>query len=46
MENYVSDDYTLKDDTKRDGKIITASELVVKAQYLIYMKETTKWYWE
>ena len=39
---YVSEDYTLKDDTIRDGKISTSDEFVVKAQYLIYIEGRDK----
>ena len=42
----VSDAYTLQEDTKCNGKIGTASKLVVKAQYLSCMKENMKWYWK
>ena len=37
--------YTLQDNTTIDGKIITAGELVVKAQYLFSMQVDTNWYW-
>ena len=36
--------YTLQDNTTIDGKIITAGELVVKAQYIFSMKVDTYWY--
>ena len=36
-----SEAYTLKDNTTIDGKIITAWELVFKAQYLCYMQVDT-----
>ena len=36
--------YTIQDNTKIDGKIITADELVFKAQYLCYMQVDTNLY--
>ena len=42
---FTSGVYKLQDNTKIDGKIITAGELVVKAQYLSSMKVDTNWYW-
>ena len=42
---YTSGAYTLKENTKIDGQIITAGELVVKAKYLCSMKVYTNWYW-
>ena len=35
----------LQENTTIDGQIITARELVVKAQYLCYMHLDTNWYW-
>ena len=43
---FISQAYTLQYDTKRDGKISTDVELVFKAEYLIYMQENIKCYWE
>ena len=37
--------YILQDNITIDGHIITASELVVKAQYLCSIKVDTNWYW-
>ena len=37
--------YTLQDNTTIYEKIITAGELVVKAQYLFSMQIDTNWYW-
>ena len=37
--------YKLQENTTIDGKIITAGELVVKEQYLCYIKIDTNWYW-
>ena len=42
---FTSESYTLQDNTTIDGKIITAEELVVKAQYLCSMQVDTSWYW-
>ena len=36
---FVSEAYTLQDDTKCDGQISSAGELVVNEQYIICMKE-------
>ena len=35
---FTSEAYTLQDNTKTDGKIITTGELVVKTQYLCSMQ--------
>ena len=40
----ISEAYTLQDNTTIDGHIITARELIVKAQYLLSMKLYTNWY--
>ena len=37
--------YTLQENTTIYGKIITAGELVVKAQYICSMQIDTNWYW-
>ena len=42
---FTSGAYTLQENTTIDGQIITARELVVKAQYLCSMKIDTNWYW-
>ena len=42
---FTSGAYTLEYNTTIDGKIITAGELVVKAQYLCSMQINTNWYW-
>ena len=42
---FTSGAYTLQENTTIDGKIITASELVVKAQYICSMKIDTNFYW-
>ena len=36
----------LQNNATIDGKIISASELVVEAQYLCSMQENTTWYWQ
>ena len=40
---FISEVYTLQNNTKFDGKIISACELVVKAKYLCSMHENTNW---
>ena len=42
---FTSGAYTLQENTKIDGQIISAGELVVKAQYLFLMQVDTNWYW-
>ena len=42
---FTSKSYTLQDNTTIHGKIITAGEFVLKAQYLCSMKVNTNWYW-
>ena len=42
---FTSGAYTLQENTKTDGQIITASEFFVKAQYLCSMKIDINWYW-
>ena len=42
---FISEAYTLQDNTKVDGKIVTAGELFVKARYLCSMQVDTNWYW-
>ena len=43
---FISDAYTLQNNTTVDGQVISAGELVVKEQYLCYMQEKTNWYWK
>ena len=43
---FISKAYTLQNDTTIDGQVISASDLVVKAQYLCLMQENTNWYWK
>ena len=42
---FTSGAYTLQENTTIYGKIISAGELVVKAQYLCSMQVETNWYW-
>ena len=42
---FTSEAYTLQENTTIDGQIITAGELVVKAQYLCSVQIETNWYW-
>ena len=42
---FTSEAYTLQDNTTIDGQIITAGELVVKAQYVCSMQVDNNWYW-
>ena len=42
---FTSGAYKLQENTTVDGKIITAGELVVKAQYICSMQVDTNWYW-
>ena len=41
---FTSGAYILQENTTIDGQIITAGELVVKAQYLCSMQVDTNWY--
>ena len=42
---FTSGEYTLQENTKNYGQIITAGELVVKEKYLCSMQIDTNWYW-
>ena len=42
---FTSEAYTLQNNTAIDRKIITAGELVVKAQYICSVQVDTYWYW-
>ena len=42
---FTSSAYTLQENATIDRQIITAGELVVKAQYLCSMQIDTNWYW-
>ena len=41
---FTSEAFTLQDNTKIYGLIITAGKLVVKAQYIFSMQVDTNWY--
>ena len=41
---FTSEEYTLPDNTKIDGKIITSGELFAKVQYLCSTQVDTNWY--
>ena len=43
---FVSETYTLQEGTTCDVQISTSGGLVFKAQYLNFMQEKIKWYWE
>ena len=42
----VSEAYTLQNNTQIDGPVISAGELVAKAQYICSMQENSNWYWK
>ena len=42
---FTSEEYTLQDRATIDVQIITAGELVAKAQYLCSMQVDNNWYW-
>ena len=43
---FLSDEYTLKNNITIDGQVIYDGKLVFKAQYLCSMHENTNWYWK
>ena len=43
---FISEAYTLQNNTTIDGQVISASELVVNAKYLSSIQENTNWYWK
>ena len=43
---FLSYAYTLQNNTTIYGQVISAGELVVKAQYLWFMQENTNSYWK
>ena len=43
---FISEAYTLQNNTQIDGQVIYDGELVVKAQYLCSMQENSNWYWK
>ena len=42
---FISEAYTLKNNTTIDRQIVTFGELVIKAQYLCYIQDRNNWYW-
>ena len=42
---FLSESYTLQNNTTIYGQVIYAGELVFKGQYLFSMQENTNWYW-
>ena len=43
---FISEAYTLQNNTTIDREIITTGELVVKVQYLCSIPDSNNWYWE
>ena len=43
---FISESYTLQNNTTIDGQLIYSDELVFKAQYFFSMQENTDWYWK
>ena len=43
---FISEAYTLQNNTTIYGQVISASELVVKSKYICSIKENTNWYWK
>ena len=43
---FIAEAYTIQKDTTINGQVISAGELVVKAQYLCSVQENTNWYWK
>ena len=43
---FLSEAYTLNNNTTIDGQVISDGELVVKAKYLFSMQENKNWYWK
>ena len=43
---FISEAYTLQNNTTIDGQVISDGELFVKAKYLCSMQENTNWYWK
>ena len=43
---FLSEAYTLQNNTTIDGKVISAGKWVVKSQYLCYVQVNTNWYWK
>ena len=43
---FLSDAYTLQNNTTIDVQVISSDKLVVKAQYLFFVQEDNNWYWK
>ena len=43
---FISEAYTLQNNTTIYGQVISSGELFIKAQYLCSMQENTNWYWK
>ena len=43
---FISEAYTLQNNTTIYGQVMSAGELVVRKQYLYSMQENTNWYWK
>ena len=43
---FISEAYTLQNNTTIYGQVISDGELFIKAQYLCSMQENTTWYWK
>ena len=43
---FISEEFKLQNNTTIDEQVISAGELVVKAQYICSMRENTNWYWK
>ena len=43
---FISEAYTLQNNTTLDVQVIYYGELVTKAQYIFSMQENTNWYWK
>ena len=43
---FISEAYTLQNNTQIDGQVISSGELVFKTQYLCSVQENTNWYWK
>ena len=42
---FISEAYTMKNNTTIEGKMISSGELVVREQYIFSLQENTNWYW-
>ena len=46
VNKFISEAYTLQNNTTHDGHVISAGKLVAKAQYICSIQESTNWYWK